>query len=148
MRFVSASISCIHNSQALPIPTMPGTFKVPERIPRSWPPPSICAVTFTRGFFLRTYNAPTPFGPYILCAVKAIISIPSLLTSTGILPTACVASVNNNTPCFFAIALISLIGITVPISLFAHMIEIKMVVGRIAASNSFRSIIPSGLTCK
>ena len=110
MRFVSASIPSMHNSHALPKPTIPGTFNVPLRMPLSWPPPSICAVTFTLGFFRRTYNAPTPFGPYILCALNAIRSMPSLFTSTGILPTACVASVKTSTPCFLAIALISLIG--------------------------------------
>ena len=35
---------------------MPGTFSVPERMPRSWPPPSICATSCTRGFLRRTYK--------------------------------------------------------------------------------------------
>jgi hypothetical protein len=38
--------------------------------------------------------------------------MPSFCTSTGILPTACVASVKNRTPCFLAMAAISLIGCT------------------------------------
>ena len=148
MRALSLSISCIQSSHALPKPTIPGTFNVPLRIALSCPPPSICAVTFTLGFFLRTYNAPTPFGPYILCAVKAIKSIPSAFTSTGILPTACVASVKNNAPCFFAIALISFTGCIVPISLLAYIMATKIVVGFIAASNSSRFIKPSLLTSK
>ena len=41
------------------------------------------------------------------CFCKYFIkSIPSLFTSTGILPTACVPSVNTKTPCLRAIALI------------------------------------------
>src|SRR5450756_463926 len=54
---------------ALAKPMMPGTLRVPERIPFSCPPPPICSVTLTRGFLLRTYNAPIPFGPYNLCAL-------------------------------------------------------------------------------
>ena len=50
------------SSAALPKPTIAGTFSVPERMPRSCPPPSICAVMRTRGL-RRTYSAPTPFGP-------------------------------------------------------------------------------------
>ena len=103
-------MSCIAISQALPKPTMPGTFNVPERMPLSCPPPSICAVTFTLGFFLLTYNAPTPLGPYILWAVKDNKSMPSASTSTGIFPTVCVASVCNKTPLLLVIAAISFIG--------------------------------------
>ena len=109
-RMVSFSMSCMAISHALPKPTMPGTFNVPERMPLSWPPPSICAVTFTLGFFLLTYNAPTPLGPYILCAVKDNKSIPSASTSTGIFPTVWVASVCNKTPLLLVIAAISFIG--------------------------------------
>jgi hypothetical protein len=36
-------------SAALPKPTMPGTLSVPERMPRSWPPPSMMGVMRTRG---------------------------------------------------------------------------------------------------
>ena len=32
---------------------MPGTFSVPERIPRSWPPPLICSASSTRGLRRR-----------------------------------------------------------------------------------------------
>src|SRR6185369_7099113 len=53
---------------AFPSPTIPGTLSVPDRKPRSCPPPCNCEIKLTRGFFLRTYKAPTPFGPYILCA--------------------------------------------------------------------------------
>ena len=78
MRLLGAS-SFRQISAALPKPTMPGTFSVPDRIPCSWPPPSICAVRRTRGLRRRTYSAPTPFGPCILCAVSDIRSIGSVL---------------------------------------------------------------------
>ena len=64
---------------ALPKPTISGTGSVPERMPRSWPPPSICGSSRTRGSFLRTYSAPMPFGPYILWAVRLSRSMPIVL---------------------------------------------------------------------
>ena len=53
-RAVSLTISCSQSSQAFPNPTIKGTGSVPERMPRSCPPPSICAVMRTRGFFFLT----------------------------------------------------------------------------------------------
>ncbi len=41
-------------SHALPKPTMSGTARVPDRIPRSCPPPSIWATRRTRGLLRRT----------------------------------------------------------------------------------------------
>lgn len=41
---------------------------MPDLIPRSYPPPEIREGNLIFGFLLR-YIAPTPFGPYILCAV-------------------------------------------------------------------------------
>ena len=101
---------------------MPGTFSVPERMPRSWPPPSICAVMRTRGL-RRTYSAPTPLGPYILCADSDARSTLAALTSNGTLPTPCTASMWNRAPFSFTTAPISSIGFTVPISLLASMID-------------------------
>ena len=37
-----------------PIPWLDRTFNVPDRMPRSWPPPSICAAICTLGFRRRT----------------------------------------------------------------------------------------------
>src|SRR5258708_38479484 len=76
-RFDSSAISAFARAHASPKPTMPVTFNVPDRIPRSCPPPSICAVSCTRGFRRRTYSAPTPFGPYSLWPVKERMSMPS-----------------------------------------------------------------------
>ena len=71
----------------------------------------------------RTYSAPTPFGPYILCALIDARSTLSSLTLNGTLPTACTASVWNRTPFSFAIAPISAIGWMTPISLLAAMMR-------------------------
>ncbi len=54
------------SSAALPRPTMPATFSVPARCRRSWLPPTISG---SIGVPRRTYIAPTPFGPCILCAL-------------------------------------------------------------------------------
>ena len=75
------------------VPSGAGT--VPERRPRSCPPPLICACSRTRGL-RRTYSAPTPLGPYILCPLMDMRSTPHASTSTGILPAACAASVWKN----------------------------------------------------
>ena len=47
---------------AAPKPTIPGTFSVPDRSPRSCPPPKTSGARATRGRAL-TQSAPTPFGP-------------------------------------------------------------------------------------
>src|ERR1700727_79109 len=39
-RQASCGMSSVAMAQALPSPTIPGTFSVPERMPRSCPPPS------------------------------------------------------------------------------------------------------------
>ena len=57
------SIRSLDSSQALPKPTMAGTFSVPERSPPSWPPPNICGLSTSS---LSIISAAAPFGPYIL----------------------------------------------------------------------------------
>ena len=47
--FSSFAISFSATESAMPTPTMPGTFNVPERSPFSCPPPKIMGVSFTRG---------------------------------------------------------------------------------------------------
>src|SRR4030042_1534122 len=59
-RFTSAVISWRIISPALLIPTMPAMFSVPDRKPRSCPPPMITGFTLIP--FL-TYKTPMPFGP-------------------------------------------------------------------------------------
>ena len=147
-RKVSAAISSLAIAAAWPNPTIPGTFKVPERMPPSCPPPLICSVTFTRGLLRLTYSAPTPLGPYILCAVNAIRWIPKSFGATGILPTTWVASLNNKTPFSWQIFPISFIGCTTPVSLLAHIIDTKIVSSLIAFFNSSKFINPDSSTSK
>jgi hypothetical protein len=62
------------------------------------------------------------------------------LTSNGTLPTACTASVWKSIPFSFAIAPISAIGCSTPISLLAAMIVMRIVLSVIASRRSSRSI--------
>ena len=111
MRLDSSGISAWQIAHASPNPTMPGTFSVPERMPRSWPPPSICAVNCTRGLrAAHVQRAARPSARTFCAPVSDIRSMLSLITLTGILPTACVASVWNSTPRSLAILPISAIG--------------------------------------
>src|SRR5687767_14235859 len=72
--------------------------------------------------------------------------MPMASTSTGILPTACVASVWNRMP--FSLASLPMAGMSwiVPISLFANMTEIRMVRSVIALRIASTSMSPSGWT--
>ena len=58
----SSAISACASRQASPRPTISGAGRVPERSPRSWPPPENSGASRTRGR-RRTYSAPTPLGP-------------------------------------------------------------------------------------
>ena len=130
-------------SAALPIPTIPGTFRVPALRFLSCAPPWMKERIFTP--FL-IYITPIPFGPLILWPLALSISMFISSTSIGICPNACTASVWNNTPCSCAIRPISLTGWMVPISLFAVIMEIRIVSGRIAASNSSSFTLPFSST--
>src|SRR5207244_3232887 len=55
----SARRLCVMRS-AVANATIPATFCVPARNPRSWPPPSTSGTSWVPS---RTINAPTPFGP-------------------------------------------------------------------------------------
>src|ERR1039458_9561386 len=138
----SCGISSCAIAQALPRPTIPGTFKVPERMPRSWPPPSMRAESWTRGFLRRTYKAPTPLGPYILWPEIHIIPMFCLFTSVGTLPTACVASVWKITPRSRQSLPSSVTGCSTPISLLAAIIVTRIVLSSVARFRSSRSIRP------
>ena len=60
MRATSAGCSAAMMSAAAAMPAIAATSSVPERMPRSWPPPSSTGATATP---LRTYSAPSPRGP-------------------------------------------------------------------------------------
>ena len=57
----SHPVPVMRGMAALPKPTIPGTFRVPLRKPRSCPPPSSWAVRRTLGFFLLIYKAAHTF---------------------------------------------------------------------------------------
>src|SRR2546429_461576 len=73
-----------------------------------------------------------PFGPYILCADMERRSMFIASTSTGSLPTPWVASLWKRTPFSRATLPISAMGLMVPISLLANMIETSTVLSVIA----------------
>ncbi len=112
-------------------PTMPATFSVPERRPRSWPPP--CS-TGSSGIAPRTASTPIPFGAPSLWPVTLSASTPSWARPTSSQPADWTASVWNGTPAARAIAASSAIGWTVPSSLLACAIVTRVVSGRSAAA--------------
>ena len=129
-RVFSFSLFSCASSRAFAIPTIAGTFSVPLREPFSWPPPRICGLRGVPVFLKRT---PTPFGPYILLPLSVMRSMPSDLVSMSSVPAAWHASVwktsgsLNEFLCSWTSVASSFIGSIVPISLFAYMIEAKIV---------------------
>ena len=91
MRSFSVAISSFARRAASPKPTIWCVASVPERKPRSWPPPWICASMRTRGL-RRMQSAPMPFGPYILCAVMVSRSALNFRMSISMRPAPCTAS--------------------------------------------------------
>ena len=121
---------------------MPATFSVPARLPRSWCPP-----TWTGASWIprRNQSSPAPFGPPILCAEHDTRSTGSSRMRTGILPTACTASVWNGTRCFRHSSPMRASGKTIPVSLFAAIAEHRSAPGN-AASSASRSSRPARST--
>ena len=78
------------SSRAAAMPTMPGTFSVPARLPFSCAPPSN-RLSVRNPFF--TYKNPQPFGPWNLCAETDRKSACSFVRSISTCPAACTASV-------------------------------------------------------
>ena len=77
--------------------TMPATFSVPARLPRSCAPPEI---KFGKRMPRRTYKAPTPLEHVIYVRKGREDQCFLLFTLIFTLPTVCTASVWNSTPCF------------------------------------------------
>ena len=73
---------------------------MPARCRRSWLPPTISG---SSGVPRRTYIAPTPFGPCILCALIEHRWQPNRRTSNSTLPAPCTASIWKNAPASAAI---------------------------------------------
>ena len=137
------SSSFVTISAAAAKPTTPAGFSVPERRPRSCPPPCVCGTSFTPR---RTYRAPVPFGPPILWAENAARSTPSALTSTWILPSAWTASVNVVTPRSRHADAISATGSIVPISLFASITQTRIVSSRSRSRTASGDSVPVAST--
>ena len=76
-------------------PTQPGMFSVPERWPRSCPPPRTSGRSRPGS---RATRQPTPFGPCSLCAETAIESTPERAKLTRSDAAAWTASQWNGTP--------------------------------------------------
>ena len=126
-------LSLIASANAAAAPTIPATFSVPARWPRSCSPPSI----YVSGAHpRRAYIIPTPFGPWNLCADIDKRSMFICFTSIGNIPAACTASQWNSTPSERHMLPISATGWIVPSSLFASITDTSAVSGRIAAATS------------
>ena len=65
MRAAASTRAAAASSHARPSATIPGTPSVPGRSPRSCPPPNTSGRTRAPFF---SHSAPTPLGPWILCA--------------------------------------------------------------------------------
>ena len=102
----------------------------------------------TRGFWRRTYSAPTPLGPYILCAVMLARSTFMASTSKSTLAMPWTASVWNSTPFSRVILPISASGCTVPTSLLANMTDTRMVLSVMAARTCSGEMDPSCATSR
>ena len=75
---------------------MPATSSVPDRTPRSCPPPCSSGTTATSR---RSSSTPMPVGPPTLWPVTVIASTPLAPKSSGSWPSACTASVWNGMSC-------------------------------------------------
>ena len=147
-RGASASPSPAAISQATPNPTIPGTLRVPLRMPSSCPPPRI-AGTSRRLASLVATRAPHPFGPYILWALIVTMSTPSAPASNGTRPAACVASQCRIEPWACTISAASFTGCNTPVSLFAAITDttsIPLPHLDISDSSAPRSSVPSPRT--
>ena len=117
-RALSSLILATAASSAAAVPHAPATSEVPPLRPLSCSPPECSASRRTPSF---TYSAPKPFGPPNLCAERESMSHPSALTSRGMLPAACTASVWKSAPHECAMSASSRTGWMLPVSLFAVM---------------------------
>jgi hypothetical protein len=131
------------SAQATPSPTIPATFSVPPRRRPSWPPPSRSgAKTASR----RATRQPTPLGPPSLWAERESQSTGTSRRSTGILPTAWVASTWIGTPRAFTRRAMSAMGCTTPVSLLAQIRDTSAVSGSRASATSSAERSPSAST--
>ncbi len=132
-------------ARAAAIPTMPATLAVPDRRPRSCPPPSRIGWRCVRR---RTTRAPTPVGPPNLWPDTETRSATRVVAATSTHGTACTASV-----CSTARGARSRTtsatrssGCSVPTSLFTAITETTAVRPSSASASTSRSTTPSAVT--
>ncbi len=123
---------------------MPGRFSVPDRRPRSCPPPSASGRSASAG---RTSSAPTPAGPPILWPESATRSA-SASGAGSSRPAPCTASTWTRAPAARASRIASATGWTTPVSLFTHITDTSAGASSAARrrSRSARSRRPSAST--
>ena len=146
-RGASAGASRRQISAALPKPTMPGTLSVPDRYPRSCPPPSRSGSSCDGRAALRHIERPDALGTVHLVgaqrqrdrcragARRAARCLPPAPHRNG-----------SMAPCDFAIREIASSGCSTPISLLRGHHADERVSSVTAADSSSRSTSPSGLT--
>ena len=115
-------------------PTISGTGSVPERMPRSCPPPSIMRLQpHPRVLAPHVERARCPSARKSCGRCRTAGRCPSPRRRPGPCPTAWTASVWKRTPFSLQSLPIALIGWRVPISLLAAMIETRIVLSVIAS---------------
>ena len=130
-------------SAATPMPTMPATFSVPPRRSRSCPPPATSGRRRTQS---ATNNAPTPLGPWNLCAAMLTRSATPQSSATGSFPTDCTASTWTRARRRRAIFASSRTSSTPPVSLFTCVTDTSATESSRLAANSATSSFPSAST--
>src|SRR6266545_1974330 len=127
-----------------PKPASAATGRVPERSPRSCPPPCSSGCRSRPG---RTTSAPTPVGPPSLWAARASRSAPSSFRSTPGAPAACTASQSSSAPAWWASSEAPATGCAVPTSLLAAITATSAVrPGRSTAASPSSSTLPAWST--
>ena len=106
------------HSAATPNATIPATFSVPARMPRSCPPPRTRRSSISASPDASA-SAPTPFGPPILCAERMIASTPSGPARQLMRPAACTASHTTTPPFAWTMSAAARTGWMAPVSLLA-----------------------------
>ncbi len=89
---------------------MPGIFSVPERMPRSWPPPSIVAKLNARVTTTNIQSADALGSVNLVAADGQKVDV-VLLDVDGNFPTAWTPSTAKKIPCSLAILPISAMGL-------------------------------------
>ena len=122
----------------------PATSGVPERSPRSWPPPGR---SVSAGIPRRATRHPTPTGAPVLCPATLMRSTPSSSKRTSTTGTAWAASVWVRAPPALIARARAATGWTAPVSEHTRHIEATATDGaRAARAASSMGVVPVGAT--